>query len=84
MPIVASVGALANRCGGPKHPFFLRPTKGRVALMKRMLLLVTVGLMLAAAMALSGVAQAAPISDKADAQCAKLAIKTLSENRHSW
>jgi Ca2+-binding RTX toxin-like protein len=45
--------------------------------MKRMLLLVTVGLMLAAAMALSGVAQAAPISDKADAQCAKLAIKTF-------
>jgi hypothetical protein len=45
--------------------------------MKRMLLLVTVGLMLAAAMALSGVTQAAPISDKADAQCAKLAIRTL-------
>ena len=45
--------------------------------MKRILLLVTVALMLAAAMALSGVAQAAPISDKADAQCLKLAIKTL-------
>src|SRR5215212_1525086 len=33
--------------------------------------------MLASAMALSGVAQAKPISDKADAQCAKLAIKTF-------
>ena len=45
--------------------------------MKRILLLVTVALMLACAMALSGVAQAKPISDKADARCAKLAIKTL-------
>jgi opacity protein-like surface antigen len=45
--------------------------------MKRILLLVTLALMLASAMALSGVAQAAPISGKADAQCAKLAIKTL-------
>ena len=45
--------------------------------MKRILLLVTVALMLAAAMALSGVAQAAPISGKADVQCLKLAIKTL-------
>jgi hypothetical protein len=45
--------------------------------MKRMLLLVTVALMLAAAMALSGVAQARPIADSADAKCAKLAIKTL-------
>jgi hypothetical protein len=33
--------------------------------------------LLAAAMALSGVAQAAPIGDSADAQCLKLAIKTL-------
>ena len=45
--------------------------------MKRILLLVTVALMLAAAMALSGVAQARPIADSADAKCAKLAIKTL-------
>ena len=45
--------------------------------MKRILLLVTVALLLAGAMALSGVAQAKPISTKADAQCAKLAIKTL-------
>ena len=45
--------------------------------MKRILLLTTLAAMLAAAMALSGVAQAAPISDKADAQCAKLAIKTF-------
>lgn len=45
--------------------------------MKRILLLVTVALILAAAMALSGVAQAKPIGDSADAQCAKLAIKTL-------
>jgi hypothetical protein len=45
--------------------------------MKRILLLVTVASMLAAAWALSGVAQAAPIGGKADAQCAKLAIQTL-------
>ena len=45
--------------------------------MKRILLLVTVASMLAAAMALSGVAQAKPIADPADAQCAKLTIKTL-------
>jgi hypothetical protein len=45
--------------------------------MKRVLLLVTVASMLAAAMALSGVAQAAPISGKANAQCAKLAIHAL-------
>jgi hypothetical protein len=45
--------------------------------MKRILLLVTVASMLAAAMALSGVAQARPIADSAYAQCAKLAIRTL-------
>jgi len=45
--------------------------------MKRFSLLVTVASMLVAAMPLSRVAQAAPISDKADAQCAKLAIRTL-------
>jgi hypothetical protein len=45
--------------------------------MKRILLLVTVASMLAAVMALSGVAQAGPIGGKADAQCLKLAIKTL-------
>jgi len=45
--------------------------------MRRILLLVTVASMLAAAMALSGVAQAKPIADSADAQCAKLAIRTL-------
>src|SRR5829696_1094104 len=45
--------------------------------MKRMLLLVTVALMLAGAMALSGVAQARPIADSPDAKCTKLAIKTL-------
>jgi hypothetical protein len=44
---------------------------------KRILLLTTLAAMLAAAMALSGVAQAAPISDEADAQCLKLAIQTL-------
>jgi hypothetical protein len=44
--------------------------------MKRILLLVTVALMLAAAMALSGVAQAAQ-GGKADAQCKKLARQTL-------
>ena len=45
--------------------------------MKRILLLVTLALMLASAMALSGVAQARPIAESADAKCAKLAIKTL-------
>jgi Ca2+-binding RTX toxin-like protein len=44
---------------------------------KRIVLLTTLAAMLVAAMALSGVAQAAPISDRADAQCAKLAVKTL-------
>ena len=45
--------------------------------MKRIVLLTALAAMMAAAMALSGVAQAKPISDKADAQCAKLAIKTF-------
>jgi Ca2+-binding RTX toxin-like protein len=45
--------------------------------MKRILLLVTVASMLASAMALSGVARAAPKSGPADAKCAKLAIQTL-------
>ena len=45
--------------------------------MRRILLLTTLAAMLAAAMALSGVAQARPIGGPADAQCAKLAIKTL-------
>jgi hypothetical protein len=45
--------------------------------MRRILLLTTLSAMLAAAMALSGVAQARPIADAADAQCAKLAIQTL-------
>src|SRR5215217_6588355 len=44
---------------------------------KRIVLLTTLAAMLAAAMALSGVAQAGPISGKADVQCLKLAIKTL-------
>jgi hypothetical protein len=46
--------------------------------MKRILLLVTVALMLAGAMALTGVAQAkSPIGNKADAKCLALASKTL-------
>jgi hypothetical protein len=46
--------------------------------MKRILLLVTVALMLAGAMALSGVAQAkSPIGNKADAKCLAEASKTL-------
>src|ERR671921_2054430 len=44
---------------------------------KRIVLLTTLAAVLVAAMALSGVAQAAPIGGKADAQCAKVAIKTL-------
>src|SRR5215217_7967695 len=45
--------------------------------MKRILLLTTLAAMLAAAMALSGVAQAKPTSDSPDAKCEKLAIQTL-------
>jgi opacity protein-like surface antigen len=46
--------------------------------MKRVLLLVTLALMFAAAMALSGVAQAKPITNgKADAKCLVEAIRTL-------
>jgi hypothetical protein len=46
--------------------------------MKRILLLVTVALMLAGAMALTGVAQAkSPIGNKADAKCLAEAAKTL-------
>jgi Ca2+-binding RTX toxin-like protein len=45
--------------------------------MKRIFMLTTVVLMLATAMALSGVAQARPISGPPDAKCAKLTIKTL-------
>jgi hypothetical protein len=45
--------------------------------MRRILLLVTVALILAAALALSGVAQAKPTATSADRQCKKLAIQTL-------
>ena len=46
--------------------------------MKRIfMLLAPLALMLVAAMALSGVAQAAPVGSKADAQCLTLAIQTL-------
>src|SRR5919199_2068119 len=48
--------------------------------MKRIMLLVTLVLMLAAALALSGVAQAKPISDSPDAKCEKLAIQTLGSS----
>jgi hypothetical protein len=41
--------------------------------MKRIMVLLAA----AAMMAMSGVAQTAPIGDSADAQCAKLAIRTL-------
>jgi len=45
--------------------------------MKRIFMLTTVALMLATATALSGVAQAKPISGSSDAKCTKLTIKTL-------
>src|SRR5215213_622037 len=45
--------------------------------MRRMVLLTTLAAMIAAAMALLGVAQARPIAVSPDAKCAKLAIKTL-------
>src|SRR5918994_3558468 len=70
VPIVASVGALANRCGGPKHPFCLRPTKGRVAPMKRIMVLLAATAMMAAMLAIPGVALAqggdACVSNKGD------------------
>ena len=45
--------------------------------MKRIVLLTALAAMMAAAMALSGVAQAGPISGRADVQCFKLARQTL-------
>ena len=45
--------------------------------MKRNLLLVTLASMLACAMALSWVAQAAPVGGKADAKCLAEAVRTL-------
>jgi hypothetical protein len=47
---------------------------------KRIVLLTTLAAMLAAAMALSGVAQAKPIANSVDAKCAKLAIQTLGSS----
>jgi hypothetical protein len=44
---------------------------------KRILLLTTLAAMLAAAMALSGVAQAAPVGGSADAKCLAEAVQTL-------
>jgi hypothetical protein len=44
---------------------------------KRIVLLTTLAALLAAAMALSGVAQAKPTATSADRQCMKLAIQTL-------
>src|ERR687897_392815 len=56
--MVASVGTLANRGGGPKHPFYLRPPKERVAPMKRIMFLLAATAMLAAMIAIPGVALA--------------------------
>ena len=47
--------------------------------MRRIVLLTTLAAMIAAAMALSVVAQARPISGSADAKCAKLAIKSFRQ-----
>src|ERR671911_1223837 len=58
VPMVASVGALANWGGGPKHPFYLRPTKERVAPMKRIMFLLAATAMMAAMIAIPGVALA--------------------------
>src|SRR5918995_2444742 len=58
VPMVASVGALANWGGGPKHPFYLRPTKERVAPMKRIMFLLAATAMMAAMLAIPGVALA--------------------------
>src|SRR5918998_5358019 len=60
--------------------FLPPPLYRKAALMKRILLLVTVASMLAAAMALSGVARAGPVGSKADAQCMTLANKTLGSS----
>ena len=45
--------------------------------MRRIWLMMTLALMFAAAMALSGVAQAKPVGGSADAKCQQLAIQTL-------
>jgi hypothetical protein len=45
--------------------------------MRRILLMMSMALVFAAALALSGAAQAKPVADSADAQCLKLAIRTL-------
>src|SRR5215204_3190259 len=75
VPIVASVVELANWRGRSPRPSW----KGRT-LMKRILLLVTVASMLAAAIALVGVAQAAPtIGTTADAKCLAEAAKTVEQ-----
>src|SRR5215218_4576082 len=50
-----------------------------VASMRRRMVLLAAAMM-AAMMAMSGVAQAAPIGSSADAQCLKLAIQTLGPN----
>jgi hypothetical protein len=46
-------------------------------IVKRFFMLMALALMLGAAMALSGVAQAKPISGSSEAKCAKLAMQTL-------
>src|SRR5215208_2744243 len=75
VPIVASVVEFANWRGRSPRPSW----KGRT-LMKRILLLVPVASMLAAAIALLGVAQAAPtIGSTADAKCLAEAAKTVEQ-----
>ncbi len=63
-----------NSVGLLTPPLFGRRTK---EVRNKLTILMAMALMGAMMLALSGVAQAAPISDKADAQCAKLAIQTL-------
>src|SRR5918993_1204590 len=82
--MVASVGALANRGGGPKHPFFLRPTKGRVAPMKRIMVLLAATAMMVAMMAIPGVALAQGgdvcVSNKGDTKVQKGSSTCFSDS----
>ena len=65
-PAPRTLGGLASR-GGGLHAFFPHPTTGRVVLMKRMLLLVTVALVMAAMMAFgAGAASAQERTDQVE------------------
>src|SRR5829696_7254611 len=73
------LGCYSGTGRGSSTPFFLRPSTERVlpTLMKRVLMLLAVALMVVAAMALSGVAQADSPSDMCREKAESLTGKTL-------